>query len=604
MSGLVTCSSGAVRWQVAADVWGGKDTGRACPLFGSEGIRLQEWLATGAARVVKQGLHRTVYHVVLPGLDFHLKHYPLTDTRSRLRQLLRPSKARTEYRRALAVAARGVPTLEPLAFGECGAAIQSSYLITRTVPGVCPVDSFLEQTLPRLPARRQTALRQALAKELGLFIARMHHQGITHDDLHPGNLLLRLDENDTPRLYLIDLHAVRVGRSLSWAAARDNLVLFNRWFILRAGRSERLRFFQAYAQARGEWRVASGEWPGKNQDLLASRPLDAGRDVEQQTVASNLAFWQHHDPRCVSSNRYFRRLRSGNVRGHAVADLDAGFVAALLARPDEPFRRPGAVFLKNSRSSTVIEIDVPGPGGPRTLIYKRFNHTCWSDPWTAVVRGTPALRSYRMGHALRWRGLPTPRPLLILHRHPFGLPREGYLLTEKLPEAQHVLDYVNALARKPAGAARHQLRALVQQLAQLIADLHERRIIHRDLKAANLLVSPEPWRVSHPDRPCAAAIVLPAASAALVPRLWLIDLVGVRLVGQPTFRQCVKNVTRIHASFHAHPGITRSDKLRFLRGYLRWGLRGKMGWKDWWRAIERATQTKVGRNLRRGRPLV
>jgi len=32
-------------------------------------------------------------------------------------------------------------------------------------------------------------------------------------------------------------------------------------------------------------------------------------------------------------------------------------------------------------------------------------------------------------------------------------------------------------------------------------------------------------------------------------------------------------------------------------------LHGKTGWKEWWRDIERATQAKVERNRRTGRPL-
>src|SRR5207248_1968766 len=103
------------------------------------------------------------------------------------------------------------------------------------------------------------------------------------------------------------------------------------------------------------------------------------------------------------------------------------FVTDLLADPDAPFRQPNATVLKDSRSSTVVELEVPGPQGPRALIYKRFNLTTWTDPWTALFRATPALRSYRMGHALRWRGLPTPRPLLLLHRRHHGLPGAGYL---------------------------------------------------------------------------------------------------------------------------------------------------------------------------------
>jgi hypothetical protein len=49
--------------------------------------------------------------------------------------------------------------------------------------------------------------------------------------------------------------------------------------------------------------------------------------------------------------------------------------------------------------------------------------------------------------------------------------------------------------------------------------------------------------------------------------------------------------------------VTRTDKLRFLRSYLQWGLHGKSGWKDWWRRIEEATRSKIARNARRHRPL-
>lgn len=601
MSRFITCQTGSVCWQVKADWWAGAEANRSAQLFGPEGLRLEEWLLTGQARVVKKGLHRTVYHVVLPGLDIHLKHYPLTDTRSWLRQLIRPSKARSEYQLTLAVAERNVATLEPLAFGECGSTIQASYLITRTVPHVHSLDQFMEQTLLQLPLARQTQTRQVLAEELGIFVARMHHAGITHKDLHPGNLLVRLDEFDCPRLYLIDLHALHIGGALSWSASRDNLVLFNRWFILRAERSDRMRFFKSYVQARKS--LTGSDRQGFSFVKRFRCPPGAERELEERTVVSNLDFWRHHDPRCVGANRYFRRLASGKVRGHAVADLDAGLVAELLADPDAPFRWAGVRFLKNSRSSTVIEIEAPSPEGPRRLIYKRFNMTRWTDPVTALFRWTGVVRSYRMGHALRWRGLPTPRPLLMLQRHIWGLPRQGYILTENLPEARHLFDFVHELSLRRDAERQRCLRAMITQLGRLISDLHQRRILHRDLKAANLLVSSQPWRVSHPDRRDYGSIALPAVSGPGTPQLWLIDLVGVTLAGKRDRRQCVKNLARLHASFWIHQGVTRTDKLRFLRIYLRWGLRGKMGWKRWWRAIEQATQIKVRRNLRRGRPL-
>jgi hypothetical protein len=36
---------------------------------------------------------------------------------------------------------------------------------------------------------------------------------------------------------------------------------------------------------------------------------------------------------------------------------------------------------------------------------------------------------------------------------------------------------------------------------------------------------------------------------------------------------------------------------------LQWGLMGRQGWKQWWGALEKATQAKAERNARHGRPL-
>src|SRR5437764_885430 len=76
------------RWQVPA--------GLEERLLDAGGLRLEEWLASGAARIVKQGPHRIVYEVRLPGLSFFVKHNRATDVATWLRQWLRPSKARSE----------------------------------------------------------------------------------------------------------------------------------------------------------------------------------------------------------------------------------------------------------------------------------------------------------------------------------------------------------------------------------------------------------------------------------------------------------------------------------------------------------------------------
>jgi hypothetical protein len=51
-------------------------------LLGPAGLRLDEWLANGQARVVKHGPHRTVWHVTLPGLECYVKRNRLWNARA------------------------------------------------------------------------------------------------------------------------------------------------------------------------------------------------------------------------------------------------------------------------------------------------------------------------------------------------------------------------------------------------------------------------------------------------------------------------------------------------------------------------------------------
>ncbi|MBL8796334.1 MAG: serine/threonine protein phosphatase [Planctomycetia bacterium] len=554
----ISVTAGGVHWLIRPD----------CQhLLGPDGLRLQEWLQAGQAQVVKHGPHRTVYRVALPGLDVHVKHYRLMDLRAWLRELLRPAKALAEYRRALAVAARQVPTFAPVAVGRkqdrLGAS--DSYLITRSLDGTSTLADYLEKELPALPAARQTQQRQQLAVELGRFLARLHVQGVIHDDLHAGNILVRQEPDDALWLYLIDLHAIRVGQPLGWRARVANLVLLNRYFSIRSSRADRMRFWHAY------FRAAQPQAEPHRKRLLAQQ-------LELQTWKSDLRFWRQRDGRALESNRYYQRVRSAVAVGHAVRDLDPATLAELLTNPDAPFARTEVKLLKDSRSSTVAELLIPVHGEPRAVIYKRFRITSWTDPFTALARPTAALRSWVMGHGFRERDLPTARPLLVLHRRRHGLLHEGYLLMEKVENAHDLHAFVQQLAGRPSAERSAILRQLVERTARLILELHRRHLAHRDLKATNLLVGP---RLD----------------------LTFIDLVGVSRHGNLSERRKQHNLARLHVSFCQNPLLTRTEKLRFLRTYLQWGLFGKQGWKAWWRRIAALTQAKLERNRRSGRPI-
>jgi hypothetical protein len=588
LSTLAHQSVAGFRWSLPRDL--------QSRLLDNRGLRLPEWLQTGQARVVKHGPHRVVYRVELPGLCFYIKHNFIHDQRAWLRQLVRPSKARLEFDRVLAAAERGIPTIAPLALAEQETHVGSgeSILITRSLENCIPLHFFLAAVLPTFPEPRASRLRQRLAVELGKLVGRIHDAGILHHDLHAANLLVRLGDDDRVEIFVIDLLAVRMGPPLDWQQSRANLVTINCWFTFRVNRADRLRFWKAYFEAR-----RLGAW---QRDAHGARHYTRGlAEIEAQSWQSNLRFWQRRDKRCLVNNRYYRKVKAPGVVGHAVTEIAAADLAALASDPDAPFRMPGVRVHKESASATVIEMDFPVNGQMRRVIYKRFRVTSLKDPLASLFRPSPALRSWIHGQGFRERGLPTARPFVVLHRQKFGLLHEGYLLTEKIAHAADLHEYLHTLKSAPSGERLDLLRRLIERVARTIRALHQRRLSHRDLKAANVLV--RRWDAP-PDEPSAYSqdiqnlLYMPESS------VWLIDLVGVEVNRELSRGRRVQNLSRLNASFHAHPGITRTDRLRFLLTYLNCGAFGRCDWKNWWRKIDRATWKKVRRNQRRGKMLL
>jgi serine/threonine protein kinase len=189
----------------------------------------------------------------------------------------------------------------------------------------------------------------------------------------------------------------------------------------------------------------------------------------------------------------------------------------------------------------------------------------------------------------------------MLERRRHGMARDGYVLMEKLDETLPLHEFLQSLSALPPAQRRRILDERIRLVARGVREMHRRQLCHRDLKANNILLAEVgAWRAGAcPEKPWAT----PTFLDDLLPGMWFIDLVGVTLHRKLSQRRKVQNLARLNASFHASPHLSRTDRLRFLRGYLVCGLVGSQGWKTWWRRIAAATQAKVTRNQRRGRTL-
>ncbi|OWK43455.1 lipopolysaccharide kinase InaA family protein [Fimbriiglobus ruber] len=553
----VTTADGLV-WEVepAADT-----------LFGVDGPVPAAWRSSGRMAIVKENAQRTIARVELPGGSVYVKHCRIKTPRAWAREILRPAKARLEFENARLLRDRGVAAIEPLAWGAASHLLPGdSYLITRAQDGAVPFLDVLETSF----ATTAVAGRRELTRGFAAFVAGLHDAGVVHPDPHPGNFLVEFLSPGTPRFFLADLHAIRFGPPLPWADARANLIVLNRWFQLRATRAVRLRFWLAYVATR---RVGG--------------PTDAAalaKDLERATEESNNRFWTARTARYTGNNRDSKRVRGSAASGFAVRDLPPDVVRDWLADPDAVFSRPGVVMLKDSRSSTVAELTVESPTGPRAVVYKRLRLKSWVGVTKNLFRPPPALRSWVVGNGVRDRGLPTARPLAYFQRTRFGMPLTGYLVCDKVPAALELSEAVAALDALAPDARRRVARDWAERLGRLVRLMHDRQVSHRDLKAPNILMA-------------GAATHLATAEPVLI------DLVGVT-AGKPV-PDAVRaaEIGRLSASFYGSPRVTRSDRLRFLRAYLGWNLHGRGDWKRWWVVVDTATRVKVAKNERTGRPL-
>jgi tRNA A-37 threonylcarbamoyl transferase component Bud32 len=534
-------------------------------LFDAAGFRLPAWRADGSATLVKAGAGRTIHRVRVGGAELYVKHFRPVKWFSLIHQFVRRGRARKEFEVAQFLRLHGVPTFDPLALGERRRAglLLESYLVSESIAGGMTLFDFIEEDRDGVAAD----LRRRLAAELARLAARLHEAGVEHRDLHERNIVIR-PTLGAEELFLLDLHELRRRPGREWRFAERDLARMGRYFTLRTSAADRLRFFRAYADER---RFGDAD--------------ERAKRMEARVQRSRAEFWRRRDARGPAKYNRLLEHRLPGVRAWSAPELPESFVERLMKNPDEPFRSCLVKWWKQGRSTRVAEIDLPEIRLGEPFVYKQYFFKGWHESLATVVRANQAERAWSNAAALLLRELPTPRPILLIHRTAFGLPVSSYLLCERVPGGMGLRDYLLAALAKSADAEarRRIVRGVVERMARLLRTMHERRVTHRDLKASNVLAS---------------ATADPAA-----PDLWLIDLDGVSTWKTPPEAARVQNLARINVSFVKSREITRTERLRFLRIYLGRRFADRAVWKDLWRKIAADTDAKIRRNLGRGRAI-
>jgi len=489
-------------------------------------------------RTVKSGPARAVYAFVGDKASLHIKEYRRPTWFDRLRFLFRRSAGRVERETSARLAERGIPVPKALALGEgrLPGGRPANFLVTETIPGVIPLDRWVLD----IPDKERAQLARLHAAALGIFVRRLHDAGVLHRDFHAGNILVAQRE-PAPAFYLSDLHDVALRDERGGLAKEerfDNLVIFNRFWSLCVNAAARRRFLAAY----------EGDRP---------LGLDA-RSLERATLESNKAFWQRRDRRCTRTNKYFICENAVGRRWRLRRPWTAKTLADALDRSPE-------CTLKHGRTTRVSAATLDGPDGPCELVFKRYNPKGLFWALRYSVRRSGGLRSWRAANALVTRHVPTAVPVAAWERRAGPILFDSGVVTERLAGAEELHAFVASTLAKLKGKeklrARRRTAAL---LATLLRNVHDRGLTHRDLKASNLLV---------------------VRDGAGVRDVFLIDLDGLRIVGDVTGRRRVKDLARLARSLVSLPEWRRSDGLRVLRTYLGMSGRDRETLRAWWRRL-------------------
>lgn len=547
------------------------------------GVPPQAWCAPAEQgwRLVKQNPQRSVWRAVLGGVPYFLKYYLCRGWSDVVRGLFRPPACLAEWNSGIFALRAWIPAVRPAAYTThlvC-AGRRCALLVTEALEPAYPLNEFWRMVESDPDRHRRLEDKGQLIELLAEMIARAHQAGLEHMDMHAANILVQPVGPRRYRTAFVDLHSARLDVPIHDRAVVRNLVQLNQWFRKNSAIGDRLRFLRAYCRWRNEFEVSYPH--GRKLDLDFEQLVAAlahGAERHAERLGSQ------RDRRLKRDGRYFRRVRlpggwSGMVfvrckhtdeesRASSLV-LEVEWWRRQLSQPLRWFAEEGSVC-KNSHSATVARTLLPVGGGQLPVIVKRPRARNRLRALRLLLSPSRSARAWRMGHALLHRDVATARPLAYLERRVGPIVLDSLLITEALPGAVDLETLLRQTATRLSGRDWLLFKCeLAEALARHVRRFQERGFVHRDCKAQNILVSPPPARTL----------------------LW-IDLDGVRRAGRLPQTQRLAPLLRLHVSLENIPGLTRSDRLRFLLHYLaRFGSRPDE-WKVVWRAIATGVQRK------------
>lgn len=344
-SNWISIQDGDVHWKVHPDF--------LADFFEETRFQLENWKEAGSLQTIKSGPHRTVYRVQLDHENFYLKHYKTPDWKSRIQNLVRPSKSMLEWNVEKKIKAVGIPTIETVAIGQKShmGQVLDNFLISKEIPHTETLQDYVKKFLSDGKLEMPFTYRKYLAKQMGHLIGQLHSGGFDHQDLHSGNILVRIDPETGIKSWIIDLHAIRCGKSNLADLFYSNLALFNNYFAKMVSRTDRRRFFNAY------WKTIHQHV--ENQSRLHPVFHDTRKKSTITTIESYcnnalLKRYEKDDRKWERSHRKQVLFESKQTSYRALSSLGQDLIQSLVDQP-EKILSGGLNFSWMKENSGIIE---------------------------------------------------------------------------------------------------------------------------------------------------------------------------------------------------------------------------------------------------------
>jgi len=261
-------------------------------------------------------------------------------------------------------------------------------------------------------------------------------------------------------------------------------------------------------------------------------PLDLPGKDDAQWVGE-------HRPELIDLTPIFQR----------VVELDVAQLEPGMSSASEAWRAalPEDVHIIRMLTERAVHVHVPRAPAVRDLVIKRYLPHA-DRRWRRLTERMERSRSHRAhlwGHRLRAIGIDTPRPLGFIERSEKPSRHPSFAATEYVlaPTLIELKDTGMSMLRSPNGtAAILEKRALIERLAAVFRAMHAHGMFLRDLSPSTFLVADRQVLVGDVDSMREA---IKKGSAAL------------------------DGLVALHRTFVDAPLVTKTDRLRFLRTYLR-----------------------------------